>query len=317
MKKCTLLVAAVLVAMTASAEGLKVGELSNLRQLTQGSDRYESPKWSPDAQRVSFTQEGYNGLYVMNPDGTDLRQISDASGVGYMHQWSIDSREILVRDTRWVTEGDGVNRYHAAWSIDMVGKKTRLTQDAIDMQPAAWRYTRDGAKSVMAPGQKLTQVALQKAPSVLMAEKTEATYNVSYICDCESLTLVDANGNKRVLYNGAAFCPVTSPDGKMVAFNAMDDVMVMNLDGTGLRKIDMGFNPTWVNNSQIVYERTTDNGHDYLTGELYLASINGSSIKAITSTSSTIEMYPCASADGSKLLFVNWKDGQIYSADLR
>ncbi len=57
---------------------------------------YENPRWSPDGSKIAFTQLGYDGLYVMNHDGSSKTQISADSGVGYMYQWSADAQAIAV-----------------------------------------------------------------------------------------------------------------------------------------------------------------------------------------------------------------------------
>lgn len=318
MKKKNLFLTAVLFAQVVSAQALKEGTLSNVTRLTNDGARYENPRWSPDGTKISFTGEGYEGLYVMERNGSNAIQLSDASSVGYMHQWSADSREILVRDTRYVTGDNGLERVHAAWAVGLNGTKTKMTADATDMQPAAWRYTKAGAKSIVAPGVELARTALAKVPSTVMAQAKEATKaNISFICDSENLYVVDEAGNKRLINSGASFCPALSPDGRMVAFNALDDIVVMNIDGTGRRVLERGFNPSWTNNQQIVFELTTDDGHEYTSGDLYIMNINGSGKKALTSTSSMIERNPCVSPDGSKLLFTSATDGQVYSADLK
>lgn len=318
MKKGICFLTAVLIAQVASAQTLKEGALSNVTRLTNDATRYENPRWSPDGTKISFTGEGYDGLYVMERDGSNAIRLSDASSVGYMHQWSADSREILVRDTRYVTGENGLERVHAAWALGLDGTKTKMTSDATDMQPAAWRYTKTGAKSIAAPGAELTRTALAKVPSTVMQQAKEATKaNVSFICDSENLYVVDETGNKRLINSGASFCPELSPDGRMVAFNALDDIVVMNIDGTGRRMLERGFNPSWVNDRQIVYELTTDDGHEYTSGELYIMNIDGSGKKALTSTSSMIERNPRVSPDGNKLLFTSATDGQVYSADLK
>ena len=97
----------------------------------------------------------------------------------------------------------------------------------------------------------------------------------------------------------------------------MDDICVINVDGTGKRVLGRGFNPSWVNNSQIIYERTEDDGHVYTAGELYLMNINDKSIKTLTATSNRIEMNASVSPDGSKVIFTSFTDGQIYIADLK
>jgi Tol biopolymer transport system component len=66
-----------------------------------------------------------------------------------------------------------------------------------------------------------------------------------------------------------------------------------------------------------VFERTTDDGHNYLTGELYMLSIDSGKIVQLTSTADKIEMNPCVSPDGTKVVFTSFVDGQVYIADLK
>lgn len=318
MKKL-LILAAVLISQVATAQELKQGTLSNVKRLTTGSEMYENPRWSPDGTKIAFTRLGYDGLYIIDAKGTSMSQISDDLGVGYQYQWSADSHEILVRDTRWESNAIGTIRHHAAWSIDLNGKKVRLSEDAEYMQPAAWRYAPSGDKSIMSldataiSGIKLKAVS----KSVLSSAPKSIGSNISFYVDGENLYKVTARGSKVLINQGPSFAPALSPDGTKVAFNQMDDVCIMNIDGTDKKIISPGYNASWVNNSQIVFERTTDDGHIYLTGELYLANIEGNKIIQLTSTSDKIEMNPCVSPDGTQVVFTSFVDGQVYIADLK
>ena len=317
MKKFLLTIAVAMFATPLiTAQASKSGQLTNVQRLTNDNVKYENPRWSPDGTKIAFTQLGYDGLYVMNANGSAKKQILSSSGVGYMLQWSADSKEILVRDTRW--ENNGTKRAHAAWAVDAsTGTTTRLSQDAEYMQPAAWRYT-NGVKSIMAPDTKVLKANLTPLSSTMAKTLAGDKFiNTSFITDFEHLYIVDALGNKRVLNEGPSFCPALSPDGKKVVFNQMDDICIINVDGTGKKILGRGFNPTWVNNSQIVFEKTEDNGHEYTAGELYIMNADGSNIKALTATSNRIEMNPCISPDGNKIVFTSFTDGQIYVADFK
>ncbi len=322
MKTKLLLAALICGTVTSFASDLKQGQLTNVTRLTSDkSVRYENPVWAPDGQQVAFCAEGFNGLYVMNTATRTVKQISNDTGVGYMFQWSADSREILVRDTRLVSTGEGVNRVHAAFAIDMTGKKVRLTDDNADMKPAAWRYDATGRKSIVATNATVRIVNLPKLSTGLLKKTSAAApvagVGISFVEDFENLYIVDQAGNKRVLNAGPSFNAALSPDGKRVVFNQMDDIYVINVDGTGKHRLGVGFRPQWVNNSQVIFERTTDNGHAYTAGDLYMINIATGAEKALTATNDRIEMFPSVSPDGSKIAFTSNTDGQIYVAELK
>ena len=321
MKKTLFLVGALLLSQGLFSQDLKQGNLTNVKKLTSGTEKYENPRWSPDGQMIAYTNFGYDGLYVMNSDGSSKSKISERKGIGYMYQWSGDSEQILVRDTRWDGgEAGAGERHHAIFAVDLNANEVRMTEDAAYMQPASWRYSVTGEKTIAAPDAKvivkrgaLKPVASKKLKAVL----AQPASKVSFIVNGEQLYVVDAEGNKKMISDKVGFCPTLSPDGKKVAYNEVDDVVVMNIDGTGKKVIGVGFNPSWVNNNQIVFEKTTDDGHTYLSGELYLANIATGAVKQLTSTSNMIEMNPCVSPDGSKVVFQSFTDGQIYVADLK
>ena len=171
---------------------------------------------------------------------------------------------------------------------------------------------------IVAPDTKVLKANLTPMSKALASQLSNNKYaNTSFIADFEHLYIVDAFGNKKVLNVGPSFCPALSPDGKKVVFNQMDDICVINIDGTGKRVLGRGFNPSWVNNNQIIYELTEDNGHIYTAGELYLMNVNDKSIKKLTATSNLIEMNACVSPDGNKVIFTSFTDGQIYIADFK
>lgn len=325
MKKITLF-AALIVALTASGQALKQGSLTNVKKLTNDiAVKYENPQWSPDGTKVAYTELGFDRLYVVNADGTSKRRVSSSSGVGHMYQWSADSREILVRDTRWTgdAEGAGVKHLHAGFLIDVESAQAaRVTDDAEYMQPAAMRYSRTGVKSVASIDAKAHVVPQSKfkplSKAILSAENRSAL-NQSFYIDAvnDVLYIVDESGSKRRLVNGLCHCPVLSPDGSKAAFVKDDHVCVVNTDGSAMRVLSQGFHPSWVGNSQLVFEKTTDDGHIYTSGDLFIINVNGSGLKQLTKTSGNIEMNASVSRDGSKVVFTSFTDGQVYVADLK
>lgn len=314
--KQVLCLIALLFCLPISAQQLKEGRLEGVKQLTNDNARYENPQWSPDGRYIAFTNYGYDNLYVMNADGSAQHRVSDKKGIGFRFQWSIDSREILGTDiSRNLVAGKQVRR-QAAWAFSLDGKAERLTQDVARMTPAAWRYTTAGVKKVMSLDAPAVERNEHVATAFVKRAASKAN-NTSFICDPEGLWVVDPQGNKKLINAGPSFCPALSPDGTRVVFNHVNNVCVMNIDGTGKRVLDRGFNPCWVGNAQVVYEQSTDDGHTYTSSDLYIIGVNGTNKKALTSTADRMEMCPAVSADGSKIVFTSYNDGQVYCATLK
>lgn len=76
----------------ASADGRHIGPLTSLK-----ADRDYHLAWSPDGQKIAFslpnTETGYTNIYLMNPDGTNIVQLTDGEG-DREAAWSPDNKQI-------------------------------------------------------------------------------------------------------------------------------------------------------------------------------------------------------------------------------
>ncbi len=96
-----------------------------------------SPVWSPNSHKIAFISErdGNPEIYVMNSDATELKRITESSGIEYDIAWSPDGRKLA-----FVSNRDGSPEIYV---VDVRGGEvSRLTRNSVrDDQPV---WSRDG-----------------------------------------------------------------------------------------------------------------------------------------------------------------------------
>jgi TolB protein len=116
---------------------------TNKRQLTtppnaDGQGKDTQPEWSPDGKWIAFarehephpgprTLEYRRDIYLVRPDGTDLRRLTQLAGQNRAPAWSPDGKRIVftsdrVRQAIYVMNADG-------------SKQRRLTSGPTDVSP--------------------------------------------------------------------------------------------------------------------------------------------------------------------------------------
>ena len=133
-------------------EGLWVVNLdgsARTQLLAPGKDLSDltEPAWSPDGSRIAFAGayplgggEFGSHVYVMNANGTGIRQLTQGSGLYATPRWSPDGRSLLIVD---LTAEDSV------YSMDADGTNVRrLTDPSVDACCPWWQpHPRDEEQS--------------------------------------------------------------------------------------------------------------------------------------------------------------------------
>jgi dipeptidyl aminopeptidase/acylaminoacyl peptidase len=193
---------------------------TDLTPSTPGSSEHD-PAWSPDRSRIVFASDvtGVNYLYVVNVDGTGLRQLTFGFGSDIQPAWSPDGTQIAFVSRR-------ADLWFQVHIMNADGTNIRaLTSLATVQQNPSW-----------APDSR----------------------RIAFQCGA-ALCLINADGSGLQTWFSSSINagkPDWSPDGRRIAFAFDGGVWLRNVDGSGATRLTDGADPAWSpDGSQVVFVR--------------------------------------------------------------
>lgn len=120
-----------------NADGSGQRNLAPLIRRLTGTAYAEEPAWSPDGEKIAFVSTPFMGdeeIYVVNPDGTGRRRLTDIPGADHWPPaWSPEGDRIAFTS-------DGTKGVGEIYLMNADGSGlTRLTRDPADDAFPAWR----------------------------------------------------------------------------------------------------------------------------------------------------------------------------------
>ena len=199
----------------------------NLRRLTDGRTLVLTPRFSPNAQEITYIAyaNGKPRVYIYNIETGQREIIGTFPNMSFAPRFSPDGQRVVMS----LQEGGASNIYE----LDLRSRRMRKLTDtpAIDTAPS---YSPDGRWIVFESDREGSQQLYVMA--------------------------ADGSGVRRISFGqGRYSTPVWSPRGDYIAFTKMYKgrfaIGVMRPDGTGERILTSGFHnegPTWAPNGRVL-----------------------------------------------------------------
>ena len=196
-------------------------EGGNLQRVTDDPSTDRLPNWSPDSQWLIFSsdRDGDFDLYIIRPDGTDLRQMTDDAWHDGHVSWSQNGLIALNSDRDDYTTEE-------IFTIKVDGSDRRqLTHNTVNDWSPNW--SPDGR-------------------TIIFLSRRAGDPDI-YLMDADG-------GNPRLLHDSPDYewGAVFSPDGQWIAFTSDQSgdyqVYAMQADGGGVVRLtdQGGWYPSWV-----------------------------------------------------------------------
>ena len=244
-------------------------------------------------------RDGDPGIYVVNPDGSDLQNLAVRStgGGGWEPTWSPDRSKILfASDLHGGGQAD-----QEVYVMDADGSNIRRLTNTPGDSTSSWAadWSPDGDQIVFTSNRDGSDLGW----------------------DGEELYIMAADGsNVRRLTRrlGSDAVPTWSPDGTKIAFTrhpavgdqeSQGDIYVIQPDGTNLQRLtrDGGGRPSWSpDGKKIAF--MGGGGHDDGGIDIYVMDADGTNIQRLTHRAGP-DGHPDWSPDGSEIVFAFYGEG--------
>jgi hypothetical protein len=306
MKKITFILFLLFTLNLLFAQEVRVNEISKLEidQIEKGF----YPKFINNDSEILITNSNYKGLYSFNISTKELTSISDKNGAGY-NPLILEDDVILYRTHKFIA---GKKYQSLTYYNSITNEKERVESDI-----RLLKVPKQLPSSEIALVKN--QEAVQKRLGFQELSKLNQNSLAVYVED-NNLILVK-NGKKKYLNplgKGVyVWESISSNRDKVIFTFGNKGSFVCDLEGNILENIKEAHFPRFSPDGKYIsYMVDKDNGHIYISSDIFVYSTISKKSYKITQTENIIEMFPEWSNDGNKLIF-NTTLGDIYVASLQ
>jgi len=277
---------------------------------------YMRPLWSPANNWIACTTIGYQGIWVINSESPEIKQLTDEQGSGFGFSWSNNGEAIVCRTTAY----QGRKPYNQLKIFDIADNQSWTITEGQERFRGTPRWSADDQQIYI---MGTHNVDIFESRLETSAPKTTPENNrMVYLQSGRIVVEASDRGTKEVLepVSGKGLLNlVISPDGSKLAFEVYGGNMyVMNADGSGLTDLGVGYRPQWSPDSEyLAYMITEDDGYRFTRSDIYTIRIDGSDKTSLTNTAEILEMNPTWSPGGNRIAFDTYNEGSIYVVEIK
>lgn len=270
----------------------------------------QQPIWSPAGEWIAATGARYTGIYLLRPDGSEFRQLTDDPAAGFKMDWAGDGSAIVARAARW----DRGRRYNSVKVYDVAsGTATQISEERT-MMPATPFWGGSNYQIYLFADKELERFEI---PQSLQSRPKQAAAEPLVLHAEQGIELRQSDGELiRTLQpvEGRYLNIKKSPVGGKLAFEVIGgNLYVCDMDGSGLVDFGRGERPSWSPDGEwLAYMVTQDDGHRMLGADIYVARVDGTAITNLTNSDDALEMNPAWSPAGNAIAYDEERSGGIF-----
>ncbi len=254
-----------------------IGTIGSTRGLT-------GARFSPDGNRIAFSERGYNGLYVADRSVFQTQQVSHEPGVGFGFSWSPDGRMIAFRSQERTTFAVRTVRLSTR-AVETIAESARPIRPVFKSDGTLHIVDEAGASGPVAPSPSVfikdDQVWVEREGTAEQLTDDGLVYSDPKLSPRNDLVIVTGNSK-----SGSALFVIDLSTRQPYDLSAL---------GSGRAGgLNLGHDATWSPDGRhVLFSVTGDDGYKYLASDLYVVDPDGTNLIRLTD-------------DGSVKVNVDW-----------
>lgn len=290
-------------------------QIASVKKITTGIQQYSSPQWSGDGSQIAFSLVNYTGIYTVDANGENQKQLVSDKGAGFKFSWSADNTQILYRGTDFV---NNVKQQYVAVVEVKTTNKNVIVGHSRRIAPPTWINETDGHKAIFMSNNGVTTTKKMRYKSGTTLKKSQIAHNITARYKDGEIHIMNGEIVTETISGEHIYDPTVSNNGTMVVYSEKAKIVVYNMV-TGIKTtVSNGHKPAWSpNDNMLTFQISTDDGYIYTSSDLYVYDLNSGKTTQLTSTENHFEMAPQWSPKGNQIAFHCEKDGGIYVITLK
>jgi Tol biopolymer transport system component len=279
------------------ADSVAVKEI--VKVIGNSDEQYSHPKFSHDDSRILFTTGNYKGIWIVNKDGSGLKQLTDARGSGYNFAVAESRPVIYYRQDEFGKRGRRLSYSIVKYNYDTDENSVIYQSEEEISYPIAFK---DGLAFI----KNENPYYIKDGNNAKPLKDSEFFYayskvNKIIIIEGENKKVINPVGSSNIIWTEVM------PYHKQIMFTAAGDGTYL-FDPKDSSKTKLGeFEQPQASGKYplIVFAKTSDDGMKTTGSDIYVYNRKGSSRKNLTKNTDEIELNPVWSNSGKEIAFNN------------
>lgn len=266
---------------------------------------------SPGTDKIALTTANYDGIWVMNADGSDLKQVTTDQNAGFGMRWSADNATILSR----VSVNDGPRRSFAVKTFNVETDEVEYISEYRPRLRTTPVFDANESNVLLTDGSSVERITL---PALRSTPETTSRLRPIAHASGNKIVLSQLNSdlvrefspvNDEAVYMNAA----ASPDGSKIAFEVYGGGLhILDVATGSSLHVGNGYQPSWSpDGAYVVYMRNQDDGYVFTYSEIVAVSANGEDQAVLYGSSDNIPMNPKWDFSSNRIYFDYYSSGSI------